>query len=114
MKKIYVSLFAILFAVSANAFDVVGGLNKVSEEASDAAQKIEAAKAQNESAKEDTKAALDAKKAEAKAALDAKTAEAKAAVEAKRAQDEADTAEKKAAVEDAKNSLNNLKNAFSK
>jgi len=103
MKKLYLGLFATLFAFNANAFDVAGSLNKVSATADSAAKQVEAAKTADETAKAEAQAAIDAKKAE----LEAKAAEQKAA-------DEAKAAEQKKAVEDAKNSLNNLKNAFSK
>lgn len=103
MKKSFVALCAVLFAFNANAFDVAGTLNQVSATADSAAQQVEAAKTADDTAKANASAAVEAKKAE----VAAKVAEQKAA-------DEAKAAEQKKAVDDAQNSLNNLKNAFSK
>lgn len=96
MKKLYLGLFAVLFAFNANAFDLAGAANKVAEGANNTTAAIEAKKAEA---------------AEAKAAREKAAAERKADREAAAA---AKKAEREKAVEDAKNSLNNLKGAFSK
>jgi len=114
MKKILVALCAVIFAFNANAFDVAGGLRQVSAAADSAADKIEGTQNADESAKADATAALEAKKAEAQAAVDAKKAELEAKAAEQKAADEAKKAEQQKAVDDAKDSLNNLKNAFSK
>ena len=114
MKRTLVALCAVLFAFNANAFDVAGNLNQVSATADSAAQQVEAAKTADDTAKADANASLEAKKAEAQAAVDAKKAELEAKAAEQKAADEAKKAEQQKAVDDAKNSLNNLKNAFSK
>lgn len=103
MKKIYFGLFAILFAFNAQAFDVAGSLNKVSAATNEAAQKVEASKNADDTAKAELQNQIEAKKAE----LEAKANEQKAESDAKKAEQEK-------AVKDVKDSVNNLKNAFSK
>jgi len=103
MKKIYFGLFAVLFAFNAQAFDVAGSLNKVSAVTNEAAQKVEAQKNADANAKAAVQDKIDAKKAE----LEAKAAEQKAQSDAKKAEQEK-------AVKDVKDSVNNLKGAFSK
>jgi len=103
MKKIYFGLFAVLFAFNAQAFDVAGSLNKVSAATNEAAQKVEASKNADANAKAAVQDKIDAKKAE----LEAKAAEQKA-------QNDAKKAEQEKAVQDVKDSVNNLKGAFSK
>lgn len=114
MKKIYFGLCAVLLAFNAQAFDVAGSLNQVSAAAVSAAQKVEQAKTADDTAKAETEDALKAKKAEIENAVAEKKAELEAKVAEKKAADEAKKAEQKKALEDTKNSLNNLKNAFSK
>ena len=103
MKKIYLGLFAVLFAFNAQAFDLAGSLNQVSAATNDAAQKVEAQKNADANAKANVENAVQAKKAE----LEAKAAEQKAQSDAKKAEQEK-------AVQDVKDSVNNLKGAFSK
>jgi len=103
MKKIYFGLFAVLFAFNAQAFDVAGSLNKVSAATNEAAQKVEASKNADANAKAAVQDKIDAKKAE----LEAKAAEQKA-------QNDAKKAEQEKAVQDVKDSVYNLKGAFSK
>ena len=125
MKKLYLGLFAVLFAFNANAFDLAGAANKVAEGANNTTAAIEAkkaeaaeAKAAREKAAAERKAAREQAAADKKAELEKKLADKKAAAEKAKADREAAAAVKKAerekAVEDAKNSLNNLKGAFSK
>lgn len=126
MKKFYVILALALFAFNAQAFDLTEAANKMADGINNTAEAIEEKKAEREAqeaaaaqakaereakaaqAKEDLKAGIEAKKAEAQAKLDAQK---EAAAQAK-AEREAKQAEQKKALEDAKNSLKNLKNAF--
>ncbi len=101
MKKLGLFLTAVLFAFNANALDLVDSLNKVSATADSAAKTVEAQKAADEQAKANLDAAVEAKKNE----LEAKVAEQKAASDAKKAEQEK-------AVKDVKDSVNNLKKAF--
>jgi len=114
MKKLYITLCAVLFTFNANAFDVAGSLNKVSAAADNAAQKVEAQKAADKAAKENATAAVEAQKNEVKDAVEAKKAEIEAKAAENQAASDAKKAEQKKAIEDTKDSLNNLKNAFSK
>lgn len=102
MKKIYLSLFTVLFAFNANAFDLATAANQVADGANKTSAAIEAKKAKAAEKKAEREAAA----AEKKAALEKKIADKKAAAAEKKAQREK-------AVDDAKNSLNNLKGAFS-
>ena len=103
MKKIYFGLFVALFAFNAHAFDIAGSLNKVSAATNEAAQKVEAQKAADANAKAELQNQVEAQKAE----LEAKVA-------AKQAENDAKKAEQEQAVKDVQDSVNNLKNAFSK
>ena len=103
MKKLGLFLTVVLFAFNANALDLVDSLNKVSATADSAAKEVEAQKAADQKAKADLEAAVEAKKNE----IDAKVAEQKAANDAQKAEQEQ-------AVKDVKDSVNNLKKAFTK
>ena len=97
MKKFYVILALALFAFNAQAFDLTEAANKMADGINNTAEAIEEKKAERE--------AQEAAAAQAKAEREAAAAQAKAEREAKQA-------EQKKALEDAKNSLKNLKNAF--
>lgn len=107
MKKLFSVLAlvsAVVLAGSASAeWNLVDSAQKVQEKADAAAQKVEDAKAKDAQKKADIKAKLEAKKAEA--------AQKKAEKDAENA---AKKAEQEKALNDAKNSLNNLKNVYSK
>ena len=103
MKKLYLSLFVVLFAFNANAFDLTSATNKISESANKTAQAIETQKSKDA-----------AKKAEIQDKINAKKAEAKAKIDAKNAENAKKKAEQEKALKDTKNSFNNLKGAFSK
>lgn len=106
MKKLLSLLVAVgvLSAANVMAKDVnlVDMAQKAQDKMDETTKKIEAAKTDT-SAKTDYKSKLESKKAEMKAKQDKKDAEAAAK-----------KAEREKAVDDTKNSLNNLKNSFTK
>ncbi len=114
MKKLYLGLFAVLFAFNANAFDIAGAANKVAEGANNTAATVEARNAKAAEAKAAREKAAADKKAEFEKKLADKKAEAAKARTDREAAAAAKKAEREKAVNDAKNSLNNLKGAFTK
>ncbi len=137
MKKFYVVLALALFAFNAQAFDLTEAANKMADGINNTAEAIEEKKAERKAqeaaaaqakaereaeaaqAKENLKAGIEAKKAEAQAKIDAKKSEIQAKIDAQKeasekakAEREAQQAEQKKAIENAKDSLKNLKNAF--
>lgn len=115
MKKIYLSLaLAALFVFNAHAFDLATAANKVADSANQTAATVEA----NKKAAADRKVARKEEAAQKKAELEKKIADKKAEAAKKKAEKDAEnaakSAERKKALEDAKNSVNNLKNALAK
>lgn len=103
MKKFLMLAAAVLLSGNALAVDLTTAAQKAQAKIDAAAQKVEDAKVASAQKDADVKAKLEAKKAELKAKQDAKDAEAAAK-----------KAEHEKALEDTKNSLNNLKNVLSK
>ena len=134
MKKfsLALALFLGFGAFNAQAFDLTEAANKMANGINNTAQAIEDKKAEQEAAAEarkqeaaQAKAEREAKaeqaKADLKAKLEAKKAEAKAKADAAKAEREQAAAERKAkqeeqekALQNAKDSLKNLKGAFGK
>ena len=104
MKK----LFALLVAVG--CFTTVQAKADLVSAATEAQKQIDSATA----TVENTKAAVYDAQTEATKKVEAKKQEVKDKVVAEKAKADAKKAEQKKAVEDTKNSLNNLKNAFTK
>lgn len=107
MKKLLSLLVAAGVLSAANVmaadFDLVSAAQKAQNKIDEASKKVEYSKAESAQKEADLKAKLEAKKAEMKAKKDAQDAEAAAK-----------KAEREKAIEDTKNSLNNLKNVLSK
>lgn len=125
MKKFSLALaLALGFGVfSAQAFDLTEAANKMADGINNTAQAIEDKKAEQEAAqaKAEREAKAEQAKADLKARLEAKKAEAKAKADAAKAEREQAATERKAkqeeqekALQNAKDSLKNLKGAFGK
>lgn len=122
MKKLFALLLAAgcLTAVQAKA-DLVSAATEAQKQIDGATATVENTKAYVADAKTDATKKVEAKKQEVKDKVDAKKAEVEAKkqevrdrVATRKAEVEAKKAEQKKAVEDTKNSINNLKNAFTK
>lgn len=123
MKKILAVALVAAAALVANGaaagWSITESAQKVQEKADSATKKIEEAKARQLQKEADRKAKQEAKEAARKEKIEAKKAVLQKKIEAKKAElnnarseSDVQTAEQKKAIEDAKNSLNNLSKAL--